>query len=211
MSSIISGFGRALTKAGSGAGILTLSGVNTFSGATTVATGTLRLDSAAGDALGSTASLDVVSGAILLISQSNQVNDSASVSLSGGTIVRGEGVSETFGDLNIAGGSTLDFGTGAAGDLQFQAYSYTGSALIVLQNFLPGNRLQFLGTSFSAANLAQFDFGGFAYSSGLQGDYFTITAIPEPSAWIAAGLLLSFMILFGRSGRPSEESGPWSK
>jgi hypothetical protein len=63
-----------------------------------------------------------------------------------------------------------------------------------VQNFLPGNRLQFLGSSFTSANLAEFNFGGFGFTSGLEGDYFTITAIPEPSTYLAAAGLLSLML-----------------
>ncbi|MEY3480684.1 MAG: polymorphic outer membrane protein, partial [Verrucomicrobiota bacterium] len=74
----------AITKSGNGT--LTLSGANSLTGATTVSAGTLELANASGEVLGSTASLGVASGATLLVSQSNQVNNSASVSLTGGTI-----------------------------------------------------------------------------------------------------------------------------
>jgi autotransporter-associated beta strand protein len=191
-SGIVSGAGT-VTK--TGAGTVTLSGVsdNTFTGMTTVSAGTLRLNKSA-DTDAIAGDLTIQSGATLLLSASGNVADASEVTLSGGTITRGAGVSEIFGDLNIAGGSILDFGTGAVGDLQFQNYTYTGSSLIAVQNFLPGNRLQFLGSSFTSANLAEFNFGGFGFTSGLEGDYFTITAIPEPSTYLAAAGLLSLML-----------------
>ena len=190
--SSISGSGRSLTKSGSGAGVLTLSGSNTFSGATKVSSGTLRLDSAAGGALGSTASVSVASGAMLLVSQSNQVNDGASISLSGGTITRGAGVSETFGNLTVTGSGFIDFGTGAIGELRFG--TYTPSALLTVNNFLPGNKLVFVGSNLSASinNTSLFSFQGAFESTWNSGtSTFTITAIPEASTWFAAVLLVS--------------------
>ena len=191
-SNVISGAGT-VTK--TGAGTVTLSGAsaNTFTNMTTVSAGTLQLNKTT-DTTAIAGALTVESGATLLLSSSGNVADASEVTLSGGTITRGAGVSEIFGDLNIAGGSILDFGTGAVGDLQFQSYTYTGSSLIEVQNFLPGNRLQFLGSSFSSANLAEFNFGSFGFTSGLEGDYFTITAIPEPSTYLAAAGLLSLML-----------------
>lgn len=184
--SSISGSGRPLTKAGGGAGILTLSASNNFTGATTVSSGTLRLDSTAGAALGSTTSVSVASGATLLVARSNQVNDVASISLSGGTITRGAGVSETFGNLTVSGSGFIDFGTGATGELRFG--TYTPSALVTVNNFLPGNRLVFVGSNLSGSidNTSLFSFQG-AFSSAWNSGTgtFTITAIPEPSAWLA--------------------------
>lgn len=198
----ISGTG-GLTK--TDAGSLVLGGDNSFTGSLAVNAGVLDLNNSSGGAAASAGSVTVASSATLLISQSHQISDDAVMTLSGGTIQRASGVSEVFGNLTIAGGSALDFGTGVIGDLQFQSYTYTGSSLIALQNFLPGNRLQFLSTSFTEGNLAQFDFNGFGYSSGLDGDYFTITAIPEPSTMVAVAALLVMLCLpklpFRHSGR----------
>jgi autotransporter-associated beta strand protein len=193
---VISGSG-SLTKSGNAR--LTLSGSNSLSGATTVSAGTLELNNGAGAALGSTASLTVATTATLLLSQSGQVNDSASVTLSGGTIQRGSGVSEVFGNLNITAASFLDFGSGTGGNLQFQNYTNTGSALVTVQNFFQGNSLQFESTTFNSGNLAQFSFNN-GYTTSIQGNYFTITAIPEPTTYLAAvGLLL--LCLFSRQKR----------
>jgi hypothetical protein len=141
-----------------------------------------------------TTSVSVASGATLLISDSDQIRDTASITLSGGTIQRGSGVNEIFGNLNISGGSTLDFGSGAIGTLQFQTYSYTGSSLVEVQNFLAGNRLQFLSSSFNSGSLTQFDFNGIGYSTSLESGYFTITAIPEPSTYLAVAGLIAVML-----------------
>jgi|LakMenEpi03Aug12_release.lakeMendotaPanAssembly.Ray.scaffolds.fasta_scaffold19414_5 autotransporter-associated beta strand protein len=187
----------------SGAGTLILSGNNTFTGHLTVDGGTLAASAiGAHQALGSVAGATIDGGATLLLGTSNQVNDGAPITLSGGTISRGSGVGEVFGDLDIAGGSTLDFGTGATGLLQFQNYTYNGSSPIELQSFLPGNKLQFLGSSFNAGNLAELDFNGSAYTSGLEGSYFTITAIPEPSAVFSALALLGLLVGSARRGWP---------
>jgi fibronectin-binding autotransporter adhesin len=173
-----------------GANTLTLSGANTFTGALDVQAGTLELVSTSGAAAGSASSVSIASSAVLLVSQSDQLNNNAAVTLSGGTIARGSGVSEVFGNLNINGASFLDFGSGASGTLQFQAYANTGSALVAVQNFLPGNKLQFTSSSFNAGSMADFNFGTADFSTGIEGNYFTITAIPEPYTIISAiGLL----------------------
>jgi autotransporter-associated beta strand protein len=189
-SGVLTGDG-GITKQGTGT--LLVTGNNNFTGTLDVQAGLLQLNSS-GSAAGGTTNVIVGADAILLISQSNQVNDSATVTLSGGTIQRGAGVSEVFGNLNVSGASTLDFGLGATGTFQFQGYNNTESALITLQNFLPGNKLQFLATSFGVGDLGNFSFGSFDYSTSTQDSYFTITAIPEPSTYLAAAGLLAVLL-----------------
>jgi len=188
--------GGGITKAG--AGTLVVTGNNSYSGAVAVNAGLLNLNSGTGGAAASAASVSVASGATLLISQSNQVNNSATVSLSGGTIQRASGVSETFGTLDLTGNSTLDFGTGGVGNLTFGTYEggTTPSHMLSVSNFAAGNTLvfgsnvgSFLPTGGALSN-AYFSFNnGFTYNSST----FTITAIPEPSTYVAAaGLLAMF-------------------
>jgi autotransporter-associated beta strand protein len=187
-SGILSGSG-GLTK--EGAGTLLVTGSNSYEGATEVNAGVLQLAGTSGGAASSTASVAVGSGAILLIAQSNQVNNSAEVSLSGGTILRGAGVSEVFGLLTLYDDSFLDFGTGATGELRFGEYA--PSALLTIYNFLPGNRLIFVGSDLSGSidDSGLFSFqGGFESAWDEDTSTFTVTAIPEPSAWLAVGFLI---------------------
>jgi len=180
-----------LTKAGAGA--LVLEGDNTFTTGTTVSAGTLELKASSGSALGSTASVSVGSGATLLISKSDQVNNSAGVTLSGGTIKRDSGVSEVFGNLNLTAGSSLDYGSGTAGTLQFG--TYTPSSLLTVNNFFVGNELVFssnLSSEVTNGSYFTFDHG---FTSNWDGSTFTITAIPEPSAYVASVALIGLMLL----------------
>jgi fibronectin-binding autotransporter adhesin len=182
-----------------GLGQLTLTGDNTYEGATTVNAGVLELASIGGAAAGATGSVFVAEGATLLISQSNQVNNSATVSLSGGTIQRASGVSEVFGDLNLTANSFLDFSGGTGGTIEFSGLDYTPSSFRVLQllNFTQGNTLIIRNTLNWASEInSGFTFGGdggFGGSSFSDGT-FTITAIPEPSTYlVAAGLLVMLL------------------
>jgi autotransporter-associated beta strand protein len=196
-SGVLSGGG--ITKLGTGTLLVTAS--NTFTGTVDVQAGLLSLASATGSAAGGTTNVIVATNATLLIAQSNQVNNTAGVTLSGGTIQRASGVSEVFGNLNVSSASFLDFGSGTAGTLSFGTYqdnAATPSALLTLNNFLPGNSFTFSSTSFATNNVGSyFTFGtGYAGSSiSNQGTTFTITAIPEPSTYLAAAGLLGLLVL----------------
>jgi autotransporter-associated beta strand protein len=193
----------------SGSGTLSLTGNNAFTGGTTVSGGVLQLNRTGGQSLGTTSSVSVGSGATLLISQSDQVSNSAGVTLSGGTIQRASGVSEVFGSLNVTTSSLIDFSGGTGGTIQFTGLSYTPSGALSLQlvNFTAGNTLVITGTSDWTTQIGTgFTFsgsGGFG-SSSFSGSTFTITAVPEPSTVAsAAGLLglLSWPVLRRRFGR----------
>jgi autotransporter-associated beta strand protein len=196
---------RNLTKTGSST--LTLSGTsaNTYLGRTTVSGGVLALNKTAGvNAIAGAVS--VGSGAQLLLSANNQVADTSAITLSGGTITRASGVSETFGNLNVTVASTLNFGSGTAGSLGFGTYSRdTESALLTVQNFFQGNSLVFgqdLVTSgyIASSSSGSYDNGYFAFADGFTTNWdsgtstFTITAIPEPSTYVAAIALLGLML-----------------
>jgi autotransporter-associated beta strand protein len=186
-----------LTK--DGAGTLTFSGndANTYTGLTTVSGGTLQLNKTAGvNAIAG--AVTVNSGAVLLLSASNQVDSGAgdTVTLSGGTIQRASGVSEVFGNLNVTSASTINFGgTAQSNFLEFG--SVTGGSNLTVSNFLIGNQFKFAAANLDAGTAIA---NSFSYltsdtrSYSFSGSTFTITAIPEPSTYVAAaGLLAMFL------------------
>jgi len=187
---MLSGSG-AVNKAG--AGDVTFTGDNSYTGSTWIQSGTLNLDAILGAAKNTT-SVTVSTGATLLLSQSDQVNNAATVTLSGGTISRGSGVSEVFGNLNLTAASFLDFGTGTAGTMTFG--TYTPGSLLTINNFA-GNTLVFgsdLSTTITNASY-------FSFSSGISSTWdsgantFTITAVPETSTYVATLGLLALCML----------------
>jgi autotransporter-associated beta strand protein len=190
LSSVISGAG-GLTKTGSGTLTLSGSSANSYSGLTTVSAGTLNLNKSSGNAIAG--NLTVSSGATLLLSASDQVFSSGgrTVTLSGGTITRASGVSEVFGSLNITAASFLDFGSGTAGNLQFGTYA--PSSLITVQNFFQGNTLRFATQLTSEQLTTNFSFDN-GFTTNWNGSTFTITAIPEPSTYVAAAGLLALFL-----------------
>jgi autotransporter-associated beta strand protein len=204
-SGVLTGSG-GITKQGTGTLIVTAS--NSFTGAIDVQAGLLNLNSSTGGAAASVASVTVATNAALLISASDQVNNGAAVTLSGGTIQRASGVSEVFGSLNLTAPSFLDFSGGTAGTITFSGINYTPSALLALDiaNFNQGSTLVFQTTN----NLSMTGFtfsgtGGFG-SSSFNGSTFTITAIPEPSTYLAAAGLLA-LFAFSRRRRAGKERG----
>jgi autotransporter-associated beta strand protein len=190
---VLSGSG-SVNKAGSGT--VTFTSDNSYTGETWIQLGTLNLNAAAGAAKNTT-SARVSTNATLLISQSNQVNNIATtVTLSGGTIRTAAGVTETFGNLTLSSASFLDFGAtfGNASSMSFG--TYTPSALLTINNFDYGSTLTFgsdLTSTINNSSFFTFNNGGIA-SSSWNGTTFTITAIPEPSTYLAAAGLLALIL-----------------
>lgn len=148
----------------------------------------------------------MATNATLLVSQSDQVNNAAGVTLSGGTIQRASGVSEVFGSLTLTTSSFLDFGGGSAGTITFNGLGYTPRALVALNiaNFNQGSSLVFQTTnSLPTAGFTFSGTGGFG-SSSFNGSTFTITAIPEPSTYPAAAALLGMLLASARHRFPKK-------
>ena len=191
-----------------GLGTLILTGTNSYGGATTVNGGTLTVANNSGSALGSTSAITVNSGGTLRLGASDQINNTAPITLAGGTFAKGnfsEGGTQAagVGQLTLtASGSTLDFGTGTVGVLTFASLS-PGSFTLTINNWTgtvateggpATDRLIF--NSDQSANLSSFNFAGYAPGAiefNLGNGFYEIVpaAVPEPSTWIAGALTVA--------------------
>lgn len=191
----------------SGAGTLVLTGANTFSGSTTVNGGTLTLAAASGSALASTSSVTVNSGGTVLLGASNQISNTATITLAGGTLSKGnfsEGSATApgvgMGTLTLtAAGSQIDFGSGTTGVLNFDSFN-PGTYALMIANWTGtpntagnGSTDRLIFASDQSANLGSFMFSGFAPGAleiNLGNGYYEITPVPETSTRLAGAFTL---------------------
>jgi autotransporter-associated beta strand protein len=204
IASVIGTGAGTLTKSGSGT--WTLTGTNTFSGSTTINAGTLTAAAASGNALGSTTSITVNSGGTLLLGASNQINNTAGVTLAGGTFsvggfVEGDSSHAGMGALTLTANSHIDFGTGAAGLLNFSSFvgnlhtltidNWTGT--VGLGGSSSTDRLIF--DSDQTSNLGLFSFTGYvgATEIALGGGFYEVVPVftPEPSTYFVSILAVT--------------------
>jgi fibronectin-binding autotransporter adhesin len=212
ISSIIGTTSGSLTK--SGTGTWTVSGANTFTGATTVNGGTLVLANGSGSALGATSAVTVNSGGTLFLGANNQINNTATITLNGGTFAKGnfsEGSASTAGAaaLNLtAAGSHLDFGSGTVGDLTFASFAPGGHTLTI-DNWTgtfgtvgtEGLTDRLIFASDQSGNLGSFNFTGFGPGSvefNLGNGYFEIVPVPEAGTYFSGSIVLALILLHHR-------------
>ena len=216
VSAVLAGSGP-MTK--STTGTVTLTGANTYTGATTINGGTLTAGSTTGHALGSTSSITINSGGTLLLSGADdQINNTATVTLNGGTLSKGdinEGSTNTagLGALTLtASGSQIDFGTGTTGIVTFASFnpvSGPNTFTLTIANWTgtvnsAGNSLsdRLIFVSDPSTYLNSFSFDGYApgaveflLPSGLY-EVVPAAPVPEPSTWVAAVLALGAIAFF---------------
>jgi autotransporter-associated beta strand protein len=110
VSAILGGSGSTLSK--TTAGTVTLTGVNTYTGVITVSAGTLTLN-AAGGAAAHTSAVAIATGGTLALGAANQINQTANLSLNGGTLDL-NGFNQTLGTLALTANSTIDLSGSAS-------------------------------------------------------------------------------------------------
>jgi len=174
-----------------------LYGPNTFAGPVIVNLGTLATTGTAAALAGAT-SIAVNAGGALLLGQTNGVNDSAAVTLSGGgELFTGTSLSETFGALNVTvgGWSIIDF-MGNSSTLNFSSLSLDGSlASLAILNYDGANDFLNIASGTATGSLSRIAFYSDSGSTllgygGFEGTRLVPVPVPEPStcAMALAGL-----------------------
>jgi autotransporter-associated beta strand protein len=194
-SGVVANGATGMTLVKTGAGTQTLSGANTYTGATTVSAGTLEVSGAAG-ALTATTAVNINGGTLLLSgSAANRISDTAAISLgaaTGSKLQLSGAVTETLGALTLAGGDgirVIDFGAtsgvltltslSAASSLPLQIWNWSGSTdrLIISSGGFGG----FL----TASDISFFSDGGSSLIGTAQFSSTQLVPVPEASTLLA--------------------------
>lgn len=201
---ISGGASSGLTK--NGTGTLTLTGDNTFSGTATVNGGTLNLAATgSAQALGGVSSIDI-NGGTLLLSQANQINNSAALDLDNGTFSLQDN-SETLGSLTLTSTSTIDMGSnsGPGAILTFSdavdSGTYAGGTLNIsnwdgVVDDGGGNNQIIFSSSLSQTFLNNVYWTDLGFQGAKQlatGEIVPFTPIPEPSTYLGGSILAGFI------------------
>jgi len=199
----------------SGNGTVALSASNSYSGATTVNSGTLQ--AAASGALGNSTVINV-NGGSFLVTAANAVNDNAAINLGGGRMAASGNFSETVGALTLSANSIIDF-SGFSGVLRFSGVgSWASGANLAIWNWSgttqygtqinnyanPSNLVFSTVTSNLTDNLANISFysdsgnsfvgSGFEVT-GFSGGGSQIIAVPETETYFYAVALLAGVVV----------------
>jgi autotransporter-associated beta strand protein len=174
---------------------------NTFTGASAVNAGTLRLEKTSGNAI--SGSSIAINGGTLLLGASNQIGDSTAINLAGGTFALG-GNTDTVGRLTVSANSIFDFGTsgGSATNFTFSDFNTaaygSNSWVMTINNAAVGSSITWNidyrnDTTFNSfASKVQFG-GGTGQFGQLQfgtGTTTLLVAIPDTRVYSAAAFLI---------------------
>ena len=205
----ISGTGHLVKN---GSGTQTLAGATTFTGSTTVNSGTLTAASA--NALGNSTVINVNGGSFLVTAE-NAVNDSANINLAGGRMAVSGNFNQNVGALTLSADSIIDF-SAFSGILRFSGLSWASgasNATLAIWNWSgttewgtqvnnytnPSNLVFSNSANLTADNLAKISFysdsgdsfvGKGFIESDFAGPGTLIVAVPEPETYLTGVLLI---------------------
>jgi len=199
ISTVITGT-KSFAKTGNG--MLILGANNTYTGSTTIKSGTLKAN--AKNALGATSVINVQGGS-LLVAASETLNDKANIVMGNAKIeMSGQNITERVGALTLTGNSVIDVRElqGSNNSLYF-ASSYikqgwsTNTKLSIWNWDFSGTNHIFFGTDsqgLSDAQLQQIsfysDFGNSFIGNAFISNNGEITTVPEPQTIVVAIILL---------------------
>ena len=190
----ISGAGGSIIKNNNST--QTFSGNNSYTGTTTVTSGTLILNAASGGAALGTSGVDITGGTLQL-GANNQIKGTATMTLNGGTF-DAQTFANSLGTLTLSSNSTISLGpTAAIAFADSSALPWSGT--LSLTGFVSGNNQLKFGTStlgltpiqlglFSAAGVTSFGLDASGY----------LTAVPEPSTWALLAFSLTTVMVLRR-------------
>jgi fibronectin-binding autotransporter adhesin len=187
------GNGYGITK--TGAGVLELSGANTYGGATTVSAGTLKL--AGASAVAGSSGLTIALGASLDLSALGGLTLGTGRSLGGagsilGDLVFGEGSKLVFSTTEtlVMSGGTASFFAGTQGS------RFGIDDLVGISSTTPTGTYTLISGTVDTTNLDNlgstnaYDLGG-GVSAYFETGSLNVVVVPEPSAWLLVGLGLA--------------------
>jgi len=188
---------KSLTKTGEGTLIFGAS--NTYTGATTIKSGTLKAN--ATNALGATKIIDLQGGS-LLVAASDTLNDKADIQMGNAKLeMTGKDITEYVGALTLTGNSVIDVRElqGSNNFLYFassyikEGWAKNTSLSIWNWNFSGENHIYFGSQGLSDAQLQQIsfysDFGNSFIGNAFLSNDGEITTIPEAQTFVVAILL----------------------
>ena len=190
--------GRLTAVTKQGTGTWTLSGANTYTGATVLNAGTLAVSGS----ISGTTNVAVNTGGTLLLSgaggANNKLNTSATATFGGGKLdlggITSSSLDQQVGALTLSISSVLDFGTLAAGNTfrfaDSTSVAWTSGQTLSIWNWTAGVDHLYFGSTFGGGVTAG-QLGQISFYSGANGTGFVglaaydvggeLSAIPEPS------------------------------
>jgi len=140
-----------------------------------------------------------------MLNANDQINNSATMSLGGGTFAKGnfsEGTTSAIGlgALTLTAGSNIDFGTGTVGTLTFTSLN-ASTFTLTIDNWTgnyntvgSGSTDRLIFDSDQSSNLNSFFFTGYGAGGvefNLGGGYWeVVAAVPEPTTYLGGALAL---------------------